>query len=107
VYEYAARSGIPSDSCNSYVAADRTSCSAMWQCYTCSPFVPNNACEPVPSYERLVVAEHGRLSGAADMKAEIMTRGPITCTINATVALDECAAAAFAALQRTTNVSVI
>lgn len=39
-------------------------------------------------YNRLMVSEHGRLSGRHAMKAEIHARGPITCGIDATLALD-------------------
>lgn len=90
MYEYAVEQGIPSDSCSSYVAADRPACTDEWQCYTCSPY-GNKTCAPVADYQRLIVAEHGRLSGATDMKAEIKARGPITCALNATDALDTCA----------------
>ena len=38
--------------------------------------------------DRLVVTEYGAVSGAKDMKAEIKARGPISCSINATTALD-------------------
>ena len=40
----------------------------MDQCYTCWPGAAN--CNPIPpsEYTRLVVAEHGRLSGEAAMK---------------------------------------
>lgn len=39
-------------------------------------------------YERLVVAEHGRVEGREAMKAEIYARGPISCEIDATEGLD-------------------
>jgi hypothetical protein len=35
-----------------------------------------------------VVTEYGLVKGAKQMKAEIKARGPISCTINATTALD-------------------
>ena len=46
-------------------------------------------CSPIRTYNRLFVAEHGRLAGAHAMKAEIAARGPISCGIDATLALDE------------------
>lgn len=38
--------------------------------------------------QRLVVEEHGRVEGAAAMRAEVYARGPISCTIDATEGLD-------------------
>lgn len=35
-----------------------------------------------------MVTEYGLVKGAKQMKAEIKARGPISCTINATTALD-------------------
>ena len=46
-------------------------------------------CSPIRTYNRLFVAEHGRISGRHAMKAEIAARGPISCGIDATLALDE------------------
>ena len=40
------------------------------------------------SYNRLMVAEHGRLAGRDAMMAEIQSRGPISCGIDATLKLD-------------------
>ena len=40
-----------------------------------------------------MVTEYGVVSGAHAMKAEIKARGPISCSINATTALDVYAAA--------------
>ncbi len=36
-----------------------------------------------------VVSEHGRVSGADAMRAEVYARGPISCTIDATAGLDK------------------
>lgn len=45
---------------------------------------------PPPTYtRRLVVAEHGRVRGEEEMKAEILARGPISCGIDATEGLDK------------------
>lgn len=67
------------------------------QCFTCDTAPPyNGSCYPVADYERLTVSEHGRLAGRADMMAEIRARGPISCTINATRALDKCASLLYA-----------
>ena len=50
VYEYAAREGIPDETCNNYVAANQA-CNAKDQCYTCWP---ESGCEPLKDYNRLV-----------------------------------------------------
>eukprot|EP00195_Chlamydomonas_chlamydogama_P008010 CAMPEP_0202897830 /NCGR_PEP_ID=MMETSP1392-20130828/6500_1 /ASSEMBLY_ACC=CAM_ASM_000868 /TAXON_ID=225041 /ORGANISM="Chlamydomonas chlamydogama, Strain SAG 11-48b" /LENGTH=370 /DNA_ID=CAMNT_0049583581 /DNA_START=38 /DNA_END=1150 /DNA_ORIENTATION=+ len=85
VYKYSAEKGIPPDTCNQYIARDQA-CHDMQQCYTCWPEGP---CEAVYSYKRLVVSEHGKLAGPGEMKAEILARGPITCSIHASDNLDK------------------
>ena len=65
----------------------------MAECMTCWPSKagPAAGCLVVPPamYRRLVVDEHGRVEGREAMKAEIATRGPISCGISATQALDD------------------
>ena len=65
----------------------------MAECMTCWPSKagPAAGCLVVPSamYRRLVVDEHGRVEGREAMKAEIAARGPISCGISATQALDD------------------
>jgi cathepsin X len=82
---YAEREGIPIETCNLYVAQDQK-CNRKHQCYTCTP---ENDCEPVRDYKRLVVSEHGKLKGRLAMMAEIYRRGPISCAIDATDNLDK------------------
>jgi cathepsin X len=84
VYRYAFRRGVPTDTCNSYVAADQR-CNHKHQCFTCEP---SGACSPLSDYARLVVSEHGLAAGRLAMKAEIQRRGPISCSIQATNELD-------------------
>ncbi|KAI8474054.1 MAG: hypothetical protein J3K34DRAFT_457034 [Monoraphidium minutum] len=84
VYRYAFKHGVPIDTCNQYVAHNQA-CNRKHQCYTCEP---SGKCLPVYDYNRLVVGEHGTLSGRLEMKAEIMKRGPISCSIDATDELD-------------------
>ena len=50
VYEYAAREGIPDETCNNYVAVNQE-CNARDQCFTCWP---DTGCQPLPDYNRLV-----------------------------------------------------
>jgi cathepsin X len=49
---------------------------------------PTAGCKRLTEYQRLVVTEHGRVSGRADIKAEIFARGPVSCEIDATEGLD-------------------
>jgi len=88
VYEYAEEYGIPPETCNPYLAVDQE-CSRYHQCFTCWPgSTPDSNCDEIDNYKRLFVEEHGRVSGRKDMKAEIYARGPISCEIDATEALD-------------------
>jgi cathepsin X len=86
VYKYGAREGIVDETCNNYLAIDQE-CNAIDRCFTCVP--GEGGCSPIRTYNRLFVAEHGRISGRHAMKAEIAARGPISCGIDATLALDE------------------
>jgi cathepsin X len=89
VYQYAAEKGIPPDSCNTYLAVDQA-CNARNSCFTCWPSPDGtSSCKRIKEYNRLVVAEHGRVQGREAMKAEIYARGPISCEIDATAGLDE------------------
>lgn len=85
VYEYAAKYGIPHESCNNYVAVNQE-CRKDTQCFTCWP---GKGCAAIDNYHRLTVSEHGRVSGRHAMKAEIFARGPISCGIDATSKLDD------------------
>lgn len=85
VYQYAAEKGIPDETCNLYQARDQA-CNAKHQCYTCWP---EEGCKPVKDYKRVVVTEHGRVGpDAHSIKAEVYARGPVSCGIDATAALD-------------------
>ncbi|KXZ43314.1 hypothetical protein GPECTOR_94g636 [Gonium pectorale] len=84
VYAYAAKYGIPPDTCNLYVAENQK-CHDKEQCYTCWP---DEGCKPVYDYNRLTVSEHGKLKGIHQMKAELFQRGPISCGIDATDNMD-------------------
>lgn len=64
-----AQYGIPEETCNIYQAVDQE-CSAMTQCFTCSP----TDCWAVEDYRRLTVKEYGSCSGYHAMKAEIFRR---------------------------------
>ena len=59
----------------------------MHECYTCWPG-SMVGCEPVKTYERMYAREHGRVSGRKMIKAEVFSRGPVSCEIDATEGLD-------------------
>ncbi len=61
-------------------------CHDKTQCFTCWPGA--EGCAPVFDYSRLVVSEHGNITGREQMKAEIFARGPISCGIKATDNMD-------------------
>ena len=84
--------GIPDEGCNDYQAHNQE-CGPMAECMTCWPSDADAEAGCVALspklYRRLVVDEHGRVSGRDAMKAEIAARGPISCGISATQALDD------------------
>lgn len=53
------------------------------------------------------MSEHGRVSGAANMRAEIYARGPISCSIDATENLDHYVGGIFAELNAFPSVNHI
>ena len=97
VYEFANSQGIPDESCQNYVAKNPESfdCSDIQQCKTCVPPAPSPEetgeakCSAVKNFTRYYANEYGRVSGVAQMKAEIYLRGPISCGVQATDAFDE------------------
>jgi cathepsin X len=100
VYAYAAAKGIPAETCNLYVAHNQA-CTRKHECYTCWPGA-EGGCKAIKEYRRLMVSEHGTLSGRAQIKAELRARGPVTCSIYATPKLDDYAGGIFAQREATT-----
>eukprot|EP00397_Hematodinium_sp_SG-2012_P022977 GEMP01023849.1.p1 GENE.GEMP01023849.1~~GEMP01023849.1.p1 ORF type:complete len:336 (+),score=63.43 GEMP01023849.1:42-1049(+) len=98
VYKYAHEIGIPDETCQVYDATDHD-CSDFRRCMNCDsgPTGKNGTvvndgslgCYAVQSYAKYYAAEYGTLMDFASMedavhkmKAEIHTRGPISCTIS-------------------------
>ncbi|KAF0972524.1 hypothetical protein FDP41_002916 [Naegleria fowleri] len=83
VYQYAHDHGIPDESCNNYKAVDQD-CSAFAECGTCN----STGCFAIRNYNRWRVSEYGSIDGEHEMMSEIYARGPISCGIDATSALE-------------------
>jgi len=84
VWEYAATTGIPDETCNNYQAANQD-CTAINKCGTCTP---NGTCHAIKEFTHYMVGDYGGVSGPDNMMAEIYARGPISCSIDATAKLE-------------------
>jgi len=85
VYAYGREYGIPDETCQNYEAVNGK-CTALGKCETCTP---NGGCTPITNHPVYKIGESGGVRGAANMKAEIYTRGPIGCGIAADKNLDD------------------
>jgi len=83
-FQFAKQNGIPSDTCLSYEAKDET-CSALNTCRDCVGPYQKGSCSPVSNFTRYFVDQFGRVSGVANIIAEIATRGPVAAGIDSTV----------------------
>jgi len=84
VYMYAHSHRIPDETCNNYRAIDQN-CTALNECYSCHG---DGTCYAIANYSVVKASEYGIVIGADKMKAEIFARGPISCSIDATDALE-------------------
>jgi cathepsin X len=100
-YHFVIQNGfIPYDTCQPYLACSSdskegfckyidVSCSKLNTCRTCSTFSENGGkCVGLDYFPNATIAEYGTVTGIQNMKAEIFTRGPIACGINANPVLN-------------------
>jgi len=91
-FEFAYKHGIPEMGCQVYQALDppHASCTPIQQCANCAwnPDFTQN-CWAVSSFTRWYVSEFGAVRGPDKMKKEIFARGPISCQLMATNALEK------------------
>ena len=86
---------VPDDTCLQYAACSAESqegdcasadypCKPMNVCRTCSTFSDMGGfCSPLDTFPNATIAEYGEVSGERHMMAEIFTRGPIACGVDA------------------------
>jgi len=84
VYAYGHTKGVVDETCDNYQAKDGP-CSAFNDCGSCKP---DGTCYPISYETRYMIGDYGSLAGVNQMKAEIYKRGPISCGIDATAALE-------------------
>ncbi|BBN13066.1 cathepsin X [Marchantia polymorpha subsp. ruderalis] len=84
-FKYIHENGIPEETCQLYKAVDEE-CTLLNICRDCTPPVGNaDYCKPVLGYTKHWVSEYGHVEGELNMMAEIYERGPIACSLNASV----------------------
>jgi len=83
-FAFAEKKGIAEYGCSVYRAETPRlqTCQDIQVCKNC-PFFGEGPCTAVKSYQNWKAKEHGRVSGADNMKKEIYARGPIACGIGA------------------------
>lgn len=80
VFRYAHEQGIPDEGCNNYQAKDQQ-CTDFNRCADCRGF---GRCYAIKQYTKFRVSEYNYVHGIDRIKAEIMTRGPVSCGIMST-----------------------
>ena len=84
--EFAKSKGIPSETCNEYIAYDLKSCRADFICHVCHfpgeiKRIGNKRCKGLTSYLVYQIESFGRVVGEYAMKEEIFRNGPIECGV--------------------------
>lgn len=89
-FEYIAEHGIPDETCQNYEAKGLAlqQCKPINVCKNCSP-LPWKGCSAVENPPLWFVEEHGQVLGEKNIMAEIVARGPVTCTIGCPQTLEE------------------
>jgi len=80
VFEHAKTEGLVHEDCNVY-RANNGNCTEFSRCGSCWP----DHCFAIQNYTRYYVKDYGQVSGRENMMSEIHFRGPIACTISATL----------------------
>lgn len=81
VYEYMHKEGLPSDTCQNYVAeGNGKECTPMHICQNCAP---GAGCSVVTNFTKFYVDEYASMGGEQAMIAELAARGPIACSLDA------------------------
>jgi len=85
VYNYARRTGLVDETCNNYQAKNQD-CSSFNACGTCPP---SGNCVAISNPQRFQVGDIGSIPADSNaIKAEVFSRGPVSCGIEATDGLD-------------------
>ncbi|KJE88537.1 papain family cysteine protease [Capsaspora owczarzaki ATCC 30864] len=84
VYEALNKYGLPDETCQAYAGDIAQACKDVNICETCG----SSGCTAISNFTMYYVSEYGTVRGADKMKAEIFARGPISCGIDATAALE-------------------
>jgi len=91
-YDYVLHAGLPDETCTNYVAKTED-CEAVNICRTCSP--QTGKCTPIANPPIVHITEHGRISGEANIMAEVFARGPIAAVVAVTPAFEAYAGGIF------------
>jgi len=78
-YAWVAKNGVPDVTCQQYQAKNMD-CTAINTCMNC---MPGEGCFAQKTYPKIGIKQHGSVSSDDKIIAEIASRGPVSCGINA------------------------